>query len=185
VRARRRPAGILAALLAAVVVALAAGGCGANDKTTTGTEGEYVNAGDAVYQVQLSRLLNPNSRPDDNYLQGQAPVPGNEQYLGVFVTIENDGKQQYLPPGDMKVVDTQGNEYLPIQTSGGGFGLEFGQPIPPKQKAPPPDSPAVTGPEGGALVLFRIKEESATDNLPLHLEIPAPGGKQSSVTLDI
>jgi hypothetical protein len=89
----------------------------------------------------------------------------------VFLTINNDGKKQYLPPGDMKVVDTQGNEYLPIQTSGGGFGLSFTDPIPPGGKAPPPDSPAATGTEGGALVLFRVKEESATDNLPLHLEI--------------
>jgi len=92
VRARRRPAGVLAALLAAVLVALAAAGCGANDKKTTGSEGEYINAGEAVYQVQLSRLLNPDSRPDDNYLQGQPPLPGNEQYLGVFMTIENDRK---------------------------------------------------------------------------------------------
>ena len=91
----------------------------------------------------------------------------------------------YVQPGDMKVVDTQGNEYLPIQTSGSGFGLQFTDPIPPGGQAPPADSPAAGGPEGGALVLFRVKEETATDNLPLLLEIPAPGGKQSSVTLDI
>ena len=180
----RRPAGALV-LLAALLVAVGTTGCGKESEKTSGAEGEFINAGDAVYQVQLSRLLNGQARPDDDYLQGQPPASGREQYLGVFLTINNDGKKQYLPPGDMKVVDTQGNEYLPIQTSGSGFGLNFTDPIPPGGKAPPPDSPAATGTEGGALVLFRVKEESATDNLPLHLEIPAPGGKQSSVTLDI
>jgi hypothetical protein len=184
VRRIRRPAGALV-LLAALLVALAAAGCGKESEKTSGTEGEFINAGDAVYQVQLSRLLNPQSRPDDDYLQGQPPISSGEQYLAVFLTINNDGKKQYIPPGDMKVVDTQGNEYLPIQTSGGGFGLQFTDPIPPGGKAPPASSPAATGPEGGAMVLFRVKTETATDNLPLHLEIPAPGGKQSSVTLDI
>ena len=184
-RARRRPAGALAALLAALFIALAGAGCGKDEDKTSGAEGEYINAGDAVYQVQLSRLLNPQSRPDDDYLQNQAPLSVGEQYLGVFMTIANDGKKEYLPPGNMKVVDTQGNEYLPIQTSGSGFGLQFTDPIPPGGKAPPADSPAAGGPEGGALVLFRVKEATATDNLPLHLEIPAPGGKQSSITLDI
>jgi hypothetical protein len=172
-------------LLAALVIGLLAAGCGNNDKTTSGSEGQYIHAGDAVYQVQLSRLLNPNTRPDDDYLQGQAPLSANEQYLGVFMAIQNDGKKEYMPPSDMKVVDTQGNEYLPIQTSGSGFGLEFTDPIPPGGQAPPPDSPAAGGPEGGALVLFRVKEESATDNLPLDLRIPVAGGKESTVRLDI
>jgi hypothetical protein len=172
-------------LLAALVIGLVASGCGNNEKKTSGAEGEYIHAGDAVYQVQLSRLLNPNSRPDDDYLQGQPPLPASEQYLGVFMAIENKGKKEYVPPSDMKVVDTQGNEYLPIQTSGSGFGLQLTDPIPPGGVAPPADSPAAGGPEGGALVLFRVKEESATDNLPLDLHIPAAGGKESTVRLDI
>ena len=51
--------------------------------------------------------------------------------------------------------------------------------------SPPPDSPAATGQEGGALVLFRLSQESATENLPLDLVIPAPGGKESHIRLDV
>ena len=101
-----------------------------------------MHAGEAVYQVQLTRLLNTHIRPDDAYLRGQLPVQGKEQYLGVFLKIKNEGKSDYLPPRDMKVVDTVGNEYLPLDAVQSGFGLDFGEPIPPGDDVPPPDSPA-------------------------------------------
>ena len=183
--ARRRSLRPLIALLTALVITLGTAACGADEKKTSGTEGEYINAGDAVYQVQLSRLMNAGQQPDSDYLRGQPPPTAGQQYVGVFLTVQNDGKTAYLPPRDMKVVDTQGNEYLPIDVSATGFGLSFSQPIGPKKKAPGPDSPAATGPEGGALVLFRMNEPSVTENLPLVLKIPAPAGRQSDVRLDL
>jgi hypothetical protein len=185
VKARRRPFGALFALLAALAIALAALGCGADEEKHSGAEGEYINAGDAVYQVQLTRLLGPEQRPDNDYLRGQPALTAAQRYLGVFVTIDNEGKKDYVPPRDMKVVDTEGNEYLPIDVSATGFGLSLTDPIPPGDQAPPPDSPAESGPIGGALMLFRVSETSATENLPLDLEIPAPAGKTSKITLDI
>jgi hypothetical protein len=188
---RRRPKGpfplgrTILVLLAVLALALGAGACGSNGEKTSGAEGDYIKADDALYQVQLTRLLNPEQAPDNDYLRGQPALPADEQYLGVFMTVENDGKASYVPPRDMKVVDTQGNEYLPIDVSATGFGLSLSQPLKPGETAPPPNSPAATGQEGGALVLFRVKQESATENLPLKLEIPAPGGKQSNVTLDV
>jgi hypothetical protein len=173
----------LLVLLLALAGALAVG-CG-DEKKSSGAEGEFINVGDAVYQVQLTRLLNPEQRPDDEYLRGQPALQRGEDYLASFMTIENEGKAAYSPPRDMKVVDTQGNEYLPLGTPQSSFGLDFGHPIAPGEKAPPPDSPAAAGPEGGALVLFRVKTESATDNLPLYLEVPAAGGKTSRIRLDI
>ena len=65
------------------------------------------------------------------------------------------------------------------------FGLSFTDPIAPSKKSPAPDSPASTGPEGGALVLFRMSEESVTQSLPLDLKIPAPAGKESNIRLDL
>jgi hypothetical protein len=182
---RRRPFAALLVLLAALAIPFVAAACGKDEKKTSGTEGEYINAGDAVYQVQLSRLLNPEQRPDDDYLRGQPALSADQQYLGVFLSVENEGKKDYLPPRDMKVVDTQGNEYLPIDVSATGFGLSFSEPLKHGDFAPAPDSPAATGQEGGALVLFRLSQESATENLPLELEIPAPGGKESDIRLDI
>jgi hypothetical protein len=185
VEARRRPFGALFALLAALAIALAAVGCGAEDEKHSGAEGEYINAGDAVYQVQLTRLLNAQQRPDNDYLRGQPALAADQRYLGVFVSIENEGKKGYVPPRDMKVIDTEGNQYLPTDVSATGFGLSLTDPIPPGDTAPPPDSPGASGPVGGALMLFRVSEVSATENLPLDLEIPAPGGETSKITLDI
>ena len=183
--ARRRPLEPLLALLAALVVAVGVAACGGGEEITSGDEGEYINAGDAVYQVQLSRLMNADQRPDDDYLRSQPTLTGGQQYVGVFLTVENDGKKAYVPPRDMKVVDTQGNEYLPIDVSATGFGLSFSEPLKHGEFAPQPDSPAATGQEGGALVLFRISQVSATENLPLELHIPAAGGKESVIRLDI
>lgn len=185
VRTLPRPAAALLALCLALL--LFAAGCGnADEPKNVGAEGQFVEVGEVDYQVQLTRLLNPQQRPDDAYLRAQAPVPGNETYLGVFLRIENDGDEPYKPPRDMKVVDTQGNEYLPLDTTQSGFGLDFGAEIPPGEAAPPPNSPAEFGPTSGALVLFRIKDESATDNLPLELRIPVEGEEEPSIiTLDV
>jgi hypothetical protein len=185
VRQSPRVIAALALLVLLLGFAGAVSGCGSDNKKTSGSEGEFINVGDAVYQVQLTRLLNPEQRPDNDYLRGQPPLSANEAYLGSFLTIDNEGKTPYSPPRDMKVVDTQGNEYLPLGTPQSSFGLDFGKPIPPDQSAPPPNSPADGGPEGGAMVLFRIKTPSATDNLPLYLEVPAPGGKTSRIRLDV
>jgi hypothetical protein len=172
------------AVLAALVLGLAVVACGGEEEKTEGAEGEFVNAGEALYQVQLSRLMNPGVRPDNDLLRGQPTLPASEQYLGVFLTVENEGDEPYVPPRDMKVVDTEGNEYLPIDVSATGFGLSLSEPIEPKEIAPPPDSPAFSGPQGGALLLFRLSATSFTENLPLELQIPA-GGEESIITLDL
>jgi hypothetical protein len=179
-----RPGAALLALVLATT--LLAAGCGNDEPKNEGAEGQFVEVGETDYQVQLTRLLNPQQRPDDAYLRAQAPVPESEVYLGVFLRIENDGDEPYQPPRDMKVVDTQDNEYLPLDTTQSGFGLDFGEEIPPGGVAPPPNSPAEFGPTSGALVLFRVKEESATDNLPLELQIPVEGEEEPSIiTLDV
>jgi hypothetical protein len=185
VEARSRPLAALLALLAALAMALAVSACGSDEEKTSGTEGEYINAGDAVYQVQLTRLMNPEQRPDNDYLRGQPALTPDQQYLGVFLTVENDGKSDYTPPRDMKVVDTQNNEYLPIDVSATGFGLSFSEPLKPDEIAPQPDSPGATVQQGGALVLFRVSEQTATENLPLELQIPAATGKEADIRLDI
>ena len=183
VRKLRWLSAVLAA--AALVATLALTACGEEEKVE-GAEGEFITVGEADYQVQLTRLLNPEQRPDDSYLRGQAVLPANEAFLGVFLRIENDGDKPHLPPRDMKVIDTQDNEYLPLDTVQSGFGLDFGNAIPPGENAPPPNSPASFSPTSGALVLFRLKEASATDNLPLVLEIPVEGEKEPSrITLDV
>jgi hypothetical protein len=178
-------------LAAVATVLLLAGvllgsGCGSKEEErTSGLEGELVHVNDAVYTVQLTRLLNPLIRPDDQYLRGQASTPRDEQYLAVFLTIKNEGSKGYRPPRDMKVVDSVGNEYLPLDATQSGFGLDFARDIPPGEDAPPPSSPAAEGPNAAAMVLFRVRTESATDNLPLELEVPTGGESSSRIELDV
>ncbi|HYM45312.1 MAG TPA: hypothetical protein VES65_04030, partial [Solirubrobacteraceae bacterium] len=92
-----------------LLAALALGACGNSDtKVTTGTyAGEsgqnapYLNVGPLVYEVQLSRELNPANVEDSAYLQGLAPAqralaPGQE-WFGVFIQVYN---HNYTPlPG--------------------------------------------------------------------------------------
>jgi hypothetical protein len=173
-------------LLLALGGALGCGGDEGDTKLETeGEEGTFVRAGEAVYQVQLTRLLNPRQRPDDSYLRGQeAPAP-DEAYLAVFMTVRNDGSKPYAPPRDMKVVDTVGNEYLPLDATQSGFGLDFAKQIEPGGVAPPPNSPAAEGPDAAALMLFKVKLESATDNLPLELEVPTGEEDPTRILLDV
>lgn len=186
-RVRTLPRSCAALLALVLALSLAAAGCGDDEPKTTGAEGEFIEAGEKVdYQVQLTRLLNPQQRPDDSYLRGQAPLARDQAYLGVFLRIENDSDSAYRPPRGIKLVDTTGDEYLPLDTTQSGFGLDFGEAIPPGDVAPPPNSPAQFGPTSGALILFRVKEQSATDNLPLELVIPVEGEEEpSTVTLDV
>jgi hypothetical protein len=175
---------VLAALVAAAL--LVAAGCGGDEERTNGQEGLYIDVGDAVYQVQLTRLLNPVQGPDDVYARGQRPLRPNEQFLAVFMVIENNGSAAYFPPRLMTITDTRGNKYLPLDTqAAGGFGLDFSQPIEPGKDAPPQDSPAALGPSAAAMVLFRVREASVTDNLPLELKIPSGDGKSSRIELDV
>ena len=124
-RVRKLPWLPAALVAAALVTALALAACG-EEEHKTGAEGEFIEVGDADYQVQLTRLLNPSSGPTTHSCAGQPKLPPDEAYLAVFVRIENDGDEPHQPPRDMKIIDTQGNEYLPLDTAQSGFGLDFG-----------------------------------------------------------
>ena len=99
-------------------------------------------------------------------------------------SVENKGKQPYTPARDMKIVDTLGNEYLPLDATLSGFALDFTQKILPDAGAPVPDSPGAEGPDRGAMVLFRVKLTSATDNLRASSRLTSSSGAQSLFVAD-
>src|ERR1700716_593879 len=93
---RLRKLSFLALVLSA---AIRLGACGdAHTKVTTGSyAGEsganapYLDVGPLVYEVQLSRQLNPYDTEDSAYLRGLAPAqrqlaPGQE-WFGVFLQV--------------------------------------------------------------------------------------------------
>jgi hypothetical protein len=189
-RLARMPLALLAALLAAVAL----GACGgAHDPVTHGeSEGSYAKAGDLVYQVQLSRELNPQSTEDRQYLVGLpagTPRPaGDEEWFGVWLRVQNTTDRSQLLASQFKIVDSTGTEYTPIPlpatnpTSYQPVSVESknGQPV-----QPDPDSIAGSGPIQGSMLLFKLNR-SVYANRPLELEITPPGGGEpSSVVLDL
>jgi hypothetical protein len=175
---------MIACLLLVPLALLSVASCG-QEELVEGEEGEFIHVGEAVYQVQLTRLLNPRQRPDDAFVRGQQPLPDDEQFLAVFLRIENEGDEGYTPPRTMRVIDSEGNEYLPLDATQSNVGLEFGEEIEPGKEAPPQNSPAIEGRSGAAMVLFRVKTSSATDNLPLELDIPTGTEENARIVLDV
>lgn len=185
-------------LIAAAAVALA--GCGEEEELEV-IEGEPVHLGDLSYNVQITRFLNPGDPEDRGYLSGLEPPPPAQTYLGVFLTVENEGSEAAELPDGFRVVDTEGNEYepvpsespfaLPLPGESGVTGAEGAVPadedptsIEPEGEIPAPDTVPAYGPIGGSMLLFQV-DETVTENRPLELEIPGESGETGKVELDI
>ena len=205
---KRLPIAVLLAL--ALCAAVFAAGCG-EEKELHVVEGEPLELGELSYNVQITRLLNPDDPEDEGYLAGQErPEPGHA-YLGVFLTIENDGDEEAEVPYAFKVRGTQAAEgashgagiYDPIPSSSvyalqlpgqdesttGGIApgaIDDLQPttIPAEGEIPIPDSTAAEGVIGGAMLLFLV-DQNVAENRPLELEVPGDGGEHGFVELDI
>ena len=196
----RLPKSLALVLVAAALAVLA--GCGEEEEVEV-IEGEPIELGDLSYNVQITRFLNPGDPEDQGYLTGLEPPPANQAYLGVFLTIENEGSETAEIPDGMRVVDTQGNEYEPVPsespfalplpgeaetgTTGPGAIAPSDQnptAIEPGGELPEPDTIPSYGPIGGSLLLFRV-DETVSENRPLELEIPGESGETGRVELDI
>src|ERR1700740_2158357 len=91
-----------------LLAAVAFSACGdSHTKVTTGTyAGEsgknapYLDVGPLVYEVQLSRELNPYDPEDASYLSGltagQRKLEPGQEWFGVFIQVYND-HQDRLP----------------------------------------------------------------------------------------
>jgi|SRR5271166_491424 len=186
----------LAALALLAVFALSA--CGdSHTKVTTGTyAGEsgasapYLNVGPLIYQVQLSRQLNPYSSEDSAYLAGLRPAerrlePG-EEWFGVFIQVYNNTASAHLASSDITVSDTQGNVYTPIVPAASNEYAFRGGTVPAASVLPPADTTAAFGPTQGVLLLYKIQIVSL-DNRPLELKIVSPTdpAETASAELDV
>jgi hypothetical protein len=171
------------ALLAALsTLGLALVACG-SDEATVVVEGEPAELGELAYNVQLTRFLNNHDVEDAEYLVGKPePEPGTS-YLGVFLTITNENKDEPQDSADgYTVVDTIGNKFEP-EDSESPYALDIGAEVPKESQLPIPDSTAATGPNQGALLLFLV-DDTVSENRPLELEIDSPDGS-GVVELDI
>lgn len=160
---------------------LGAAGCGEEEELDV-IEGEPVELGDVRYNVQITRFLNPDDTEDVAYLEGEPDPPPGEQYLGVFMIVQNEGEETARVPSAFQITDTRDGSYSSLPTDN-SYALQPGSEIEPDEELPAPDTPAFSGPIKGAMVLFQVPDEVA-ENRPLELAIPSADG-EGRVELDI
>ncbi|HEY2632028.1 MAG TPA: hypothetical protein VGI26_06570 [Solirubrobacteraceae bacterium] len=184
-------------LLAALALALGACSDDSHTRVTTGTyAGEsgqnapYLNVGPLIYEVQLSRELNPADTEDSAYLKGLTPRqrklnPG-EEWFGVFMQVYNESSAPHPAATNLTISDTQNNIYTPIVPAITNEFAYRGGLLAPKARIPALNTVAADGPTQGALLLYKIKVVSL-DNRPLELKIvdPLDPSQTASAELDV
>ena len=147
-------------------------------------EGEPLELGELRFNVQLTRFLNPDDTEDAEYLRELPSPPAGQDYLAVFMDVENEGdSEQQLPAFDqVEVEDTTGATAEPVETES-LFALQLGEPIPAGAEIPEADSAASSGPAQGAFLLFLVPE-AVSENRPLELQITS-GDEEGTIELDL
>lgn len=188
----------LSLIALAVLAATALAACGdSHTKVTTGTyAGEsgknapYLDVGPLVYEVQLSRELNPYDTEDSQYLQGLSPeqrkLEAGQEWFGVFVQVYNNHSERLPAASEFTISDTQGNTYTPIVPGAVNQFAYRGGAVPGNGRVPELDTIAADGPTQGALLLFKIQTVSL-DNRPLTFKIvdPTDAAQTASAELDV
>ncbi len=179
----RGPKTLLTAALSAAALALFAVGCG-EEETSHVVEGEPLELGELHVNVQLTRFLNPADTEDAEYVEGLELPPPGENYLGVFMEVQNEGDEELSLPTEeqVEIEDTTGTTFHPIE-SDTVFALDLGTVVPPDETIPADDTAAAEGPVQGALLLFLLPR-AAEENRPLELHLEA-NGEEGTVELDL
>lgn len=183
-------------VLPALLTALVLGACGeSHSRVTTGTyageSGEnapYLDVGPLVYEVQLSRQLNPTNSEDKGYLQGlgaaESKLEPGQEWFAVFIQVYNNTSQAHPAASAMTITDTQGNIYQPIVPEAVNQYAYRGGMVSAKGQLPEPDTTAGAGPTQGALLLYKIQIGSL-DNRPLEFKIAAPENASESAIAEL
>jgi hypothetical protein len=179
----------LLVLVLAAATAVALGACGnKEDRVLHGsTEGIYLDIGPLKYQVQISRLLNPNDPGDADFLVGLPSTtrlgPG-DQWFAVFMLVQNGTNKPQRAADGYKITDTQGTVFRPIQLAPDNVFAYRPIVIPAKDSLPLPDSAAGDNSIQGALLLFKIPTKNL-ENRPLELSITTPAFPDQVGTVDL
>jgi hypothetical protein len=186
----------LSLTLPALLAVLVLGACGdSHSKVTTGTyAGEsgqnapYLDVGPLIYEVQLSRELNPNNTEDAAYLEGLSPSesklePGQEWFM-VSLQVYNNHSQPFQGASAISITDTQDNTYTPILPGPSNAYAYRAGAIPAKGQIPLAGTTAAYAPTQGAVLLFKIQVVSL-DNRPLELKITDPENLAESATAEL
>jgi hypothetical protein len=139
-------------------------------------EGLDVRVGGIDYNVYITRELNLELPDDRGYWKGKEAPPGFSLY-GVFLQACNRSDQDpdledaaYETTEHFKVVDTQGNEYEPLEPEADNQFQYHAEELEPGECVPAVGSLAQQGPTAGAMLAFQFPL-AAGENRPLELEI--------------
>lgn len=159
------------ALICALTAAstTAATGCGGEAESEPRREGLAIPLNGITYNVFITRQLNLNDPEDKGYVQ-LPPAPPGSTYYGVFLQACNEGDTSLTPASNFTIVDTQGEEFEPLELEEGNPFAYVPTAIESDECTPEAGSVASQGPTGGALLVFEIPLE-ATENRPLELEV--------------
>lgn len=185
-------------VLAALLAVLALSACGqAHTRITTGTyAGEggagapYLYVGPLIYQVQVSRQLNPFNPEDAAYLQGvpaaERKLEPGQEWFAVFMQVYNTTNESHPASTSITISDTQNNTYFPIQLGETNLFAYRAGLVPPNAQLPAPGTIAATDAAQGQLVLYKIQIASL-NNRPMQIKIvsPANAADTASAELDV
>jgi hypothetical protein len=170
----------LAVALLALLLGLSA--CGHDSEHKDVVEGEPVELGELKYNVTFSRFLNPDDNEDSAYLVGQPTPPPGSAYFGVFFEVQNESDEPQTLADTFTIHDADHQEYEAVESES-LYALPVGGEVEAEEQIPVLDSTSATGPIEGSILIFELPA-SASENRPLTLEIPGPGGP-AEVTLDL
>ena len=173
-------------LLAVLAIAVPVAGCGEEeegDEVPEAVEGEPLHLGDLIYNVSITRFLNPNIVEDEAYLAGAPEEPLGKSYLGVFLQIKNETDEEVASATNYQITDASHRVYEPfdLETE---FTLDVGATVPADGIIPFADTVAAAGPTQGALLLFLV-DDDVSEERPLELEIEDVGSGEGKIELDI
>lgn len=171
-------------LLAVLALAVPIAGCGEEDEEIpAAVEGEPLELGGLLYNVSITRFLNPNITEDEAYLEGAEEEPKGMSYLGVFLQIKNEEEEEIPSAANYAVTDASHRVFEPVDLET-EFTLDVGATVPADHLIPEPDTVAAAGPTQGALLLFLV-DDDVSEERPLELEIESAVGGTGLIELDI
>jgi hypothetical protein len=175
-----------------VVLAVAVAGCGREEHLLEAkNEGLYLNIGPLLYQVQISRQLNPRDTEDHAYLEGLSPADAklkpDEVFFAVFMRVQNPTNKTHAAARDYEITDTQDKRFTPLTLPRTNVFAYQARDIAPQGLLPPANSPAATGVVGqGAALIFKITLSSVANRpLVLHIKSPKVPHEEGTVDLDV
>ena len=175
--------------LAALLLALGVSACGSeNPRTHAETEGPYLDVGNLQYQVQISRQLNPEDQEDRAYFIGveDPEVGADENWFSVWVRAWNRTESRQQAARKFEIEDTTGKRYEPVEIGKENIFAYRPAFVPSGATLPATDSVAEQAPIGGALLLFKVTNESLANRpLVLHITSPGPAPHEAEIDLDV